>query len=150
MGTWQVPGAHMPAEGGRQHSASLRMLGCEVFCTFAYLPLWELVFMFFLVEKVQVLYTIKCSPAVWNDPVMEADSHRATWEKSKKEEFAHMSPAVCSKAATCTLLLVVSQLFMSELSNIHSLLVDFDSFPTAAELQWHHSSRRARASHTGK
>lgn len=60
-----------------------------------------------------------------------------------------LSPAVCIKAVTYPLLLAVSQVFMSELSNIHGLLVDFGSLPTAAELQWHHSSQGACASHTG-
>lgn len=46
-----------------------------------------------------------------------------------------LSPAVCTKAATYPLLLAVSQLFVSELSNIHGLFVDLGSLPTAAELQ---------------
>lgn len=58
------------------------------------------------------------------------------------------SPAVCSQAATYTSLLAVSQSFMSELSSIHGLLADFGSLPTAAELQWPHSSQCART-HTG-
>lgn len=44
-----------------------------------------------------------------------------------------LSPAVCIKAATYPLLLAVSQAFMSELSNIQGLLVDFGSLPAAAE-----------------
>lgn len=54
METGQVPGALMPAEGGRQHSASLRMLGREVFCACTFLLLWELVFVCSLMEKAQV------------------------------------------------------------------------------------------------
>lgn len=49
-----------------------------------------------------------------------------------------LSPAVCSKAATYSLLLAVSQFFMSDLSKIHGLLADSCSLPTAAELQRHH------------